>query len=793
MDKNKNIELLAPVGCKESAIAAINAGCDAIYLGGKNFNARNNAQNFTENELKEIIDYSHERGVKVNLTLNILYKENEIQDVLDFVSKAYAFGIDAIIIQDIGIFNIIKTNFKKVFLHASTQMTIHNLEGALFLQDLGFKRIVLSRELSLEEIKNITQNTTIEIEVFVHGALCFCYSGRCFMSSFIGERSGNRGRCAQPCRKVYQLIKDEHILAKSYLLSPKDINTLPIIDRLIDAGIHTFKIEGRMKNPEYVALVNSNYKKYIEKAKKGKFDTIDPLDNEELLQIFNRGGSFSLGYYFDWAGNKMISKTPKNTGTLIGKVKSYDKKTKICNITLSKPLTPGDGIEIWTKSLPHSGTSISKKASASDTIRLTIAGDINKGDLVFKTFDKNLYDKLKKAYQKDTKKREVKASIYACLNKPLNICLSIGDVSVSVFGEIATKAINNCVSQNKFIEQLSKTGNSPFYFTFENILIDSDIFVPISSINALRRNAIEALLEKIRKSFEREYIDVKYIPKIETKNKTYLTALVQNKAQFEACLDKNIKRIYIELSKENIEHIEFFIYNAKKYNTEVFVALHHILRKVSYKSFYEMLDKLENSKIDGYLLRNYIKLKTTKKIALDYTFNVFNNASIEALLKFANTVTLSLELSLKEIYALSSQNTEAIIYGKIPLMTTHQCPIGLFADGKESGMFCKMQHKADNYYLKDEKGAIFPLKADCFNCTTTILNNNPIFILNKLSAFKKIKTQYLRLNFLDENSILIKDIIKAHVDALHNSNFDLNNTSLKNFNYTNGYFFRGIL
>ena len=333
MNKQR-VELLSPVGSMDSMVSAVNNGCNAIYLGGKNFNARQSANNFTNEEIKDIIDYCHLRGVKVNLTLNILYKENEIQQVLNFVSEIYSYGIDAIIVQDIGIFNLIKTNFENVALHASTQMTIHNIEGVKFLQNLGFKRVVLSRELTLPEIEHITQNTNIEIEAFVHGAICVSYSGRCLMSSLIGERSGNRGRCAQPCRMEYKLIKNDKVYADNYLLSPKDTSTLPIIDKLVKSGIHTFKIEGRMKSPEYVASVTYNYRKYIDKVNKDEFSKIEKDDLKELTQIFNRGGSSITGYYESWSSKSMISPSPKSSGLKIGVVKDYNKKTKKCTIKL---------------------------------------------------------------------------------------------------------------------------------------------------------------------------------------------------------------------------------------------------------------------------------------------------------------------------------------------------------------------------------------------------------------------------------------------------------------------------
>lgn len=794
MENNKKVELLSPVGSRESMISALNNGCDAIYLGGKNFNARQSASNFTNEELKEIINYCHNRGVKVNLTLNILYKETEIQDVLDFVSEVYSYGIDALIVQDIGIFNLIKNNFKKIAIHASTQMTIHNIEGVKFLENLGFNRVVLSRELSLEEIEDITKNTNIEIEAFVHGAICVSYSGRCLMSSLIGERSGNRGRCAQPCRMEYKLIKENKEFANNYLLSPRDTSTLPIVDKLVNSGIHTFKIEGRMKNPEYVASVTANYRKYIDKVENNTFKSIEENDLKELTQIFNRGGNSITGYYLDWSGAKMISPSPKSSGLKIGIVKNYNKKTKKCEIELSEPVIPGDGIEIWTKTKPHCGTNISKNGAIGDVVNVTINGNINKGDLVFKSFDKNLDNKLKKLYQKETRQQEVKAYVYAKLNDPLKISLSVNNINITAEGEILQLAEKSAVTSDKLIENISKTGGTPFYFIFEEIVVDENIYIPISHINNLRRKAIEMLSEKLIKSFEREKTKAIYSPKIEPAKKTYLTALVQNKEQFNACLNNSIKRIYVELSEENLKNLDYFIANAHKNNIEIFIALLWIFRKPMAKEFYKMLDILEKSDIDGYLLRNYMQLKTNKKIALDYTFNIFNNSSIETLLNISNSVTLSSELNISELSALSGKNTELLIYGKLPLMTTHQCPVGLFIGEKKSGRFCKLRNNSEGYYLKDRKNVAFPIKNDCFNCVTTILNNTPLFALNKAKEFNKLNKEFLRLSFIDESPEMIENIIKEHKKAFINKeNFNLKESPLKNLEYTNGHFFRGVL
>lgn len=790
---NNNIELLSPVGTKESMIAGLNAGCNAIYLGGKDFNARQSASNFTNDELREIIEYCHLRGVKVNLTLNILYKESEIQNVLDFVSEIYSYGVDAIIIQDIGIFSLLKNNFPKVKLHASTQMTTHNLEGVMFMEKIGFDRVVISRELSLEEIENITKTSSIEIEAFIHGALCVSYSGRCLMSSLIGDRSGNRGRCAQPCRMQYQLIKDNKIYAKDYLISPKDTSTLPIIDKLVHSGIHTFKIEGRMKSPEYVFSVTSTYRKYIDKVVEDDFLCVSTEDNRELTQIFNRGGSFITGYYETWSSKNMISPSPKSSGTKIGVVKSYNKKTSKCEIELHEDIFNGDGIEIWTKSLPHTGTNISKPAKANEIVNLSIYGNINKGDLVFRSFDKKLDVKLKQGYNKSTRKLVVNASIFCRVDNPLTIELWYNEISVKVYGEVVQQAINSSLSKERILENASKTGNTPFSLNFVKTIIDEDVYLSIKDINTLRRNATDLLENKFRDFYTREKIKVEYSPKkLQNHTHQHLTALVKNIEQFNACINSNcIKRIYIELSSTTLNDLKYFVDTAHNNNNELYFALPNILRKSSSLEFYEMFNILEKSEIDGYLVRNYITLNTDKNIVSDYTFNVYNNQSIEFLQNYFDFVTLSPELNISEISALASENTEIIAYGKLPLMTTHQCPVGLYVGNKSSNKFCKMKNNSDNFYLKDRKDISFPIENDCFNCFTTILNNVPIFVLNKSKQMKNLKTKFLRLNFTDESFEDVKNIVINYNSVLINKEL-LNTNIFKELKYTTGHFFKGV-
>jgi len=314
-------ELLSPAGDFECLKAAIQNGANAVYLGSNAFSARASATNFDSGELKEAIDYAHLRNAKINLTLNTLIKNDEFEDAFEVARKAYEYGVDAIIVQDLGLAKELIKSFPNLHIHASTQMTAHNLEQVKLLEKIGFRRVVLARELSIEEIRNICENTSVEIEVFIHGALCISYSGECLFSSMIGGRSGNRGKCAQSCRLPYRLLENDTEIDKGYLLSPRDLCSLENLKELIDAGVTCFKIEGRMKKPEYVAIVTSIYRKYIDNIveKNEKNIKLDNEDLKNLSQVFNRGG-FSTGHQSsDPNLNLVFKEKPNNMGICIRK------------------------------------------------------------------------------------------------------------------------------------------------------------------------------------------------------------------------------------------------------------------------------------------------------------------------------------------------------------------------------------------------------------------------------------------------------------------------------------------
>lgn len=798
---NKKVELLAPVGTFEALKAAVNNGCDAVYFGGKAFNARQYASNFSDEEVKEIIDYCHLRGVKVRITLNILYKNSEINPVLEFVSKLYQYGADALIIQDIGLFKLIKANYPKMNLHASTQMTVHNKNGTEFLRFLGFNRVVLSRELSLEEIKEIRKNVDIELECFIHGAICVSYSGRCLMSSLIGERSGNRGRCAQPCRMKYKLMKkgDTKAIKEDYLISPKDMSAMPIVDELVNSGIDTFKIEGRMKSPEYVGLVTQKYRKYIDEAYEESFE-IEKNDVKEITQIFNRGGSSETGYYYSYAGLDMISKSPKSSGVKIGAVESYNRQKQSCVIKLEDNVYCGDGIEIWTRTEPHTGTNISKNGIKGEKITVKLQGNINKGDLVYKSFDKVLDDKLKHLYEKDTRQQKIKAEVKAVLGERLYLKLELNEkVFAEFYGEVVEIAQNNPTPKDRIIAQLMKTGGTPFKLDFVKAEIDDNIYFPISRLNEIRRNAIDELSNKVIAFYEREKIEVKYSFKpLKKAENSKISVLVNNMEQFKACIKFEFDRIYFENKPCFIENIDEITSKCHEKNIEVFVAMPWLERDIYKIELDNEFKALENSKIDGYLIRNYNKLKTNKKIATDFTFNIFNSASEEFFAENFDTVCLSPELNIKELNQIAQEKDELFVYGRLPLMTTHQCPVGIYCGGKKNGRFCALKNNKEEYHLRDRKNADFPIMTNCERCYSIILNNAPTLVLSKLEEIKKLGAGLLRLSFTNESAEEVEDILYSYIYMLNNSKpnkrvKEVTEKMLAKNGATNGHFFRGVL
>ena len=770
-------ELLCPAGSFESFMAAVNNGADAVYFGGRDFNARAGALNFSDEQLAEAIDYAHLRGAKVNITLNTLYKDVELDRVLLFAEKMYKSGADAFIIQDIGFFSAIVKHMPEIRLHASTQMTVHSLEGAVFLKNQGFDRIVLSRELSIAEVSDIVKNSGIEIEVFAHGALCVSYSGQCLMSSFIGGRSGNRGKCAGSCRQLYNLMNGTKKGAEGYLLSPRDIMTLDRLNEIVATGVHTLKIEGRMKSPEYVAVVTRAYREALDRIAAGDMGASqDSL--RDVTQIFNRGGSFTKGYFYDFAGADMMSNlTPKSTGTYLGKIISVAKNTekdgkRKCLIKIEESVTSGDGVEIWTQTKENTGGYINEKAQAGAIVTVYAGGEVAVGDDVYKSYDKELNDRASKMAIDDRKTIEINCDVSIIAGSPSVLKLERDGIEVTVEGEAAQIAQNNPTPKERIIEQLGKTGGTSFSLKFNKTDIGEDIYMPISSVNKLRRECVELFAEEYAEGFRRGvYVPFDSVKKetVPDKGSYSLYVQVSNEEQLKAACEEGIARVYYTISGYGAFQVKNLL---EKYasRTKIYIALPKIMRQGDIQALKSLFAELEDSETGGYLVSTYGQLAlakemSKKEIIADYNFNILNNTAYDYIKDFgAGTVTLSTEATIEEMKAFPAG--EAVVYGNIPLMVTHQCPVGLYAAGKTSGRYCKLKNKSDGFSLVDKTGANFPVHTDCESCYALILNGPKLNLQEKLNVFNGTNVKNLRLLFYTEDFPEVRKVIRSFKESL---------------------------
>ena len=485
--KNKEViflELLAPAGDFECLKAAVQNGADAVYFGANSFSARAFASNFDDDTLKKAINYAKIRGVKTNLTLNTLIKNDEMYNAIALAKKAYEYGIDAIIVQDLGLARYMIKNFPGLAVHASTQMSVHNLEGILTLQNMGFSRVVLSRELSIQEIEHICKNSNVEIEAFVHGALCISYSGQCLFSSMVGGRSGNRGKCAQPCRLPYELLENDTTIDKGYLLSPRDLCGLEYLPQLVKAGVTCLKIEGRMKTPEYVATVTRIYRKYLDLAMSKNDFKIDEKDKKDLLQVFNRGG-FSNGHLSSTENRKLIyPQKSNNMGIYLGTISNFNKNHGYISFTTNEFLHVGDKICVENKKHETNLYTISElmkndknitEAHIGDKIKIgRMKGDIFIGDKLFKISDKELTTSALETIEKESRKRKLSCEMKVILNSPISLKIFDDNISVKIDSNIIPEpAQKSPMTKERLISQICKINNTPY--NFENVNIEKII------------------------------------------------------------------------------------------------------------------------------------------------------------------------------------------------------------------------------------------------------------------------------------------------------------------------------
>lgn len=801
----RDVELLAPVGSFEALKAAVQNGANAVYLGGKDFGARASANNFDRDELKEAVKYAHIRGVQVFVTTNTLRKENEIEDFLEYAKFLYDIDVDAIILQDIGMARLIKRELPDFELHASTQMVAHSLEDVKYLESVGFDRVVLAREVTVEEIKYICDNCKADIEVFVHGALCVCYSGQCLMSSMIGNRSGNRGRCAQPCRQRYELIDvytGEIVNSNGdYLLSPRDLNAIEEIDKVIDAGVHSLKIEGRMKRPEYVATVIDGYRKTIDEyLATNKLNVSDETIND-LYTIFNR--KFTKGLLLGDVGKDMMnSQLPNNQGLYVGTVVDYNKKAKRLKIKLANTLKKGDGINLGGGTIGRiiKNGNIETIGYKGETIELDFVGEARKGQIVFKTSDSELMDRVQATFTQDKEfvKNIIDAKITIKLGqKPILTLKDRHSNEATIEGDkIVEEAMKVALSKEKVETQLRKLGNTPYELDLLEIELDDNVSLPISLLNQMRRDCIE-LLNKERISIKnRKYKNktIKYKPVQYNRNKQQeISVKVKNLEQLESALECGLDRIYYE----DTNTIDKAMRLAMKYDKKVIYSAPRIIRNKEYNH----LAKANNAGVESVQVGNYgsIDYFKDKKLNIDYYLNAFNSETINYYKEIgADTLCISQELNINEIketIKYTDINIESVVYGYTPLMITEYCPMGVIVrDCKKDKRVAKC--KESIYALRNSKGDEFRVSQDIF-CRSTIYNSNVTCMLDNLYELHEIGINVLRLDFTLEDKETVKEVIEAYQEVLSND-YKLGTKATKLYNKldekgtTAGHYYKGV-
>ncbi len=793
-------ELLAPVGNFECLKAAVQNGADAVYFGSSSFSARAFANNFDNNELVKAIEYAKLRGVKTHLTLNTLLKNSELKDALLLAKYAYESGIDALIVQDLGLIYLLQKELPDLPLHASTQMTIHNLEGVLELQKMGFQRVVLSRELSMHEIDYICKNSDIEIECFVHGALCISYSGQCLFSSLVGGRSGNRGKCAQSCRLPYYLLENDKKIDNGYLLSTRDLCSLQYLPQLISAGVKSFKIEGRMKSPEYVAIVTKIYRKYIDLANEciesNNLENyiIDSKDIKDLMQVFNRGG-FSNGHIDNSANKNLIFKEkPNNMGLFLGIVEKYNPNKGHITVKLNEQISIGDTISLQNETGSYTISELLKKdkniteTNIGDTVTVgRMKGNIKSGDKIYKISSKKLSTEARESFSKEHKKTMLNATITIKKDKPISMQITPSfqlpeiyqkmNIKIELPEAIPVEAKNRPLEAENIILQITKTNNTPYQFKNIKINLNDGLFLPkISMLNELRRIGLQKVeefaLSNIRRQSTTNFhnFDIDQFKKSELlanskKPKISVLLNILNKEFNYTLLNKNISNIYIPLKYFTLNNYENTIkYLSDNFNTYIYIPT---IVKANYRNLIisNINKTLQNFKIKGFVISNIGNLELLNmlditlsnfEIIANYTLNVYNLSTVKKLKNLGiNTFTPSVELDKNTIINLCNYNIlskELIVYGNIPLMNTRYCLLG-----KSNSCYpeCTTKCTSNNKYeLQDRLNMKFKILPDNTQTVTTIYNCKTLSI-----SPEPFSIDSARIDILDENIDTINNIV----------------------------------
>lgn len=799
------VEILAPAGSMECLKAAIAAGADAIYTGGALFGARAYAHNLTEEELLEAIDYVHLHGRRLYLTVNTLIKDREMEkQMYDYLLPYYRQGLDAVIVQDIGLFRFIRKHFPDLPIHASTQMTLTGVDGAKFLEKEGAQRIVTSRELSMAEVKKIADETELEIESFVHGALCYCYSGQCLFSSFIGGRSGNRGQCAQPCRLLYRTPEAKR---PQYLLSLKDICTLELIPEMIESGIYSFKIEGRMKKPEYAAAVAFQYRKYADlylkyyeecpaeedpAAYAMKKYRVREEDRQMLLDLYNRGG-FHTGYYHTQNGREMISlNRPNHAG--VPAVKVLAKKGRNVTAKALTDLYPQDIIELPMRKGREKADNYTCKDAVRKgmNVQIPVFADtpFKRDEIWMRTRNSTLIDTLREEFVNGKIKERICGTFRLYPQEAATLTVKCRDAEITVTGEKAQEALSQPMSRERIEKQLRKTGNTEFEFSFLKAEIGEKVFLPMQSLNELRREALETLEKVICENYRRSG-EVKE----PEENKTELsmeeevisgwTASVRTAEQLEVILEEEaIGRIYVDCTMfpriwEKDSYVEW-ITKVHAAGKEIYLVMPYIFRERTRKQYEAAYNRIFGAGWDGILIANYESFAFLKehgytgRIMTDYNLYEFNQESRKFWKeKGVFEFTAPVELTERELQDLRVKDGEVIVYGYLPMMISAGCI-------QKTTRGCLK--KSGQTTITDRYRNPFVVKNECDYCYNILYNYVPLYLGDRMEEVYQIGPGRIRLMFTTERQQEVRQILSAYFEG----------KELPEGTYTRGHWKRGI-
>ncbi|MGI6007818.1 MAG: peptidase U32 family protein [Ruminococcus sp.] len=700
-------ELLAPAGSFEAMTAACAAGADAVYIGGEKFGARAYADNLDREHMLKAIEYTRLHGKKLYLTVNTFLKERELEEELyDYLLPFYENGLDAVIVQDFGVFSLIRDCFPDLPIHCSTQMTITGPESAALLESMGASRIVTARELSLEEIRRIRSSTELEIESFVHGALCYCYSGQCLLSSMLGGRSGNRGKCAQPCRLPYQVFENGRKLNdrnSAYPLSPKDMCTIEILPEILAAGVDSLKIEGRMKRPEYAAGVVRIYRKYLDQCLEDKWKGVSAEDKKELFDLYNRDG-FHQGYYLQRNGRNMMA-LKNEKASAAGKRPAHNEK---------------------------------------------------------------LFDEIYEKYV--TGKDRVPVKMIVCLrkNQPAVFQTEGCKKTVTLQGPEVQQAKNQPLSRERVEKQIRKTGATCFTVQELNLKMDEDIFIPMQELNEMRRRVLDMLTDEVNAGSRRKdggYKKTKTESGEQNNGESFFfAASADRREQADMLMEfPEIKRIYAswQFFDEN------FFEKCRKYGKEPWLKLPYMVREPESDKLEELIAAAENLDVCGYLVHTpeqYAHLRAKgleKKAVLNAGLSPWNKRGGELFRKLGmEGDTVPLELKESEILQRNNLFSELVVYGYVPLMVSAQCV-------KKNLDRCNHQNAV--LFLQDRYQKKFRVQCSCDYCYNIIYNSVPVSLMKEMSRIRELPVRGFRFCFTSEDPDTVRTRTEEFLRAYQNN------------------------